>query len=146
MMTRRRISRQPIATLLGSSMLIGVLMSNVTFASYPDSHDIERSSRYLIKQCNRLLYSKAEDVCAGDVGIAVSYINAATGKVRQQNYLQALTAIKYGEHELQAITKRSYCGHFSTEIKPIIEQTIRLGAEIEMLERYQRLNVVTLES
>lgn len=124
-----------------SGILIGVAMSNVTFAGYPDSYDIEQSSHDLVKQCNHLMYSKSDDVCAGDVGMATAYIDSATRKVRQQNYLQALTAIKYGEHELRAITKRSYCRHFSTEIKPMIKEAIQIGSAIETLERQQRLNV-----
>lgn len=119
--------------------LAGLLLSEVSFASHPDTRAITEECTHVAHQLNDMAGSNPEDRCAGDLEIAAAYIEAAGFKLRYQKTQQALTSIKYGELELKEISmNRAYCSQVFQSVKPVIARVIRLASEIEVLERLNR--------
>lgn len=124
-----------------SFLLAGLLLSNASFAQYPDAENIAQECRHTADLLERLAESQSSDPCSGDLKIAAAYIEATGLKLYHQKIKQALTSIKYGELELKEISNtRAYCAHFSTAVKPIIANVIMIGSEIEVLERLTPLS------
>lgn len=121
----------------GVSIIFSVfLVSTTSFASYPNTVDIEHECMDTATHLHRLANSNSEDLCTGDLEIAAAYIESAGLKLHYKKLEQALTSIKYGELELKEISlNRAYCAHFSSLIKPVIARVIRISSEIEVLER-----------
>lgn len=88
---------------------------------------------------NNLIHSQPRDKCAGDVGIAAAYLDAASMQIRTNHLKEALVSLHYGESELKSIAySRAYCANFSQQVKPSIAQVIRFIGEVETFEQMSR--------
>ena len=116
--------------------LSGLLVSQMSFAGYPDNSAISHACTIEAHQLNHLSESKPHDKCAGDVAVASAYIAAAALQVHHEHYNEALVSLHYGESELRSIAySRSYCAYFASLVKPSIARVIKISSELEVLER-----------
>ena len=117
-------------------VLSGVLVSQLSFASYPSKQAIAEQCREEERQLIRIMERKPQDKCAGDVAVAAAYLSAAETQVRHEHYNEALVSLHYSETELKGIAyTRTYCAYFSTLVKPAIARVIKISSELDVLER-----------
>lgn len=116
-------------------VLGSLLVSQMSFAGYPNKAAIAYQCNQESRKLNHIIASNPENKCAGDVGVAAAYLDAAELQIQREHYNQALVSLHYSESELRNIAySRAYCDFFSTLVKPSIAQVIRISSELEVLE------------
>ncbi len=100
----------------------------------PTTH-IARDSESIINQLAKLNPS-TPDACRGDLKLASEFIARAEATATEDQFEQALTAIKYSQNELRKISySRPWCQDVALKLKPILKSTIDVGREIERLQK-----------
>ncbi|CAM4499856.1 MAG: hypothetical protein LEGION0403_FIIPPAGN_01769 [Legionella sp.] len=120
----------------GPLALSGLLISQISFAGYPNKNMLADQCRLEEYKLMRLSESKPRNKCAGDVAVAAAYLGAAETQIRHEHFDEALVSLHYSETELKEIAyTRTYCTQFSTLIKPAIARVIKISSELDVLER-----------
>ncbi len=114
-------------------ILLGV---TVGFAVIPTTTDIAEDSESIINELAKLTSNRTPDACAGDLELVSEFIARAEVKATEDQFEQALTAIKYSQNELRQISySRPWCQNVALKLKPILKSTIDVGREIERLQK-----------
>lgn len=117
----------------------GLLVSQISFAGYPNKSTIAAQCHAQSNKLTRIMASKPQSKCVGDVGVAAAYIDAAELQIQKEHYNEALVSLHYSESELRDIAySRTYCTYFSPLVKPSIAEVIRIAGELNVLEQRMR--------
>lgn len=116
--------------------LLTVSIATAGFAVLPTTTHIAEDSESIINQLAKLTSNTTPDACTGDLELVSEFIAKAETKASEDQFEQALTAIKYSQSELRQIThSRPWCQNIALKLKPILKSTIEVGAEIERLQK-----------
>lgn len=114
----------------------GLLVSQISFAGYPNKNRLADECHLEELKLMRLIESKPHNKCSGDVAVAAAYLGAAGNQIRHEHFNEGAVSLHYSETELKEIAfTRTYCTYFSSLIKPAIARVIKISSELDVLER-----------
>lgn len=119
--------------------LVGLLGSQNSLAQATTSNEstITEQCHKEAQQLKKLMEFKPYDKCAGDVGIAAAYLDAAAIKVRYEHFDEALVSLHYSATELREIAySRAYCAYFASLVKQSIAKIISLRSQLDVLKTH----------
>ena len=117
------------------SIALGLVVSQASFAAFPDYGHISSQCRLVIEHLKALTHG-SRDVCRGDVDIAAAYITAAHTKIKNHTLESALVSLYQGKHELHDIAySRPHCKDFAPLVKTDLAKVIEIISDVEVMGR-----------
>jgi hypothetical protein len=114
-----------------AGFLLTALATQVSFAG--DNHYLSRKSLTLATAIQEIAKINSDDLCAGDVLVAGSYVESAGNSLSLDKVDNARVSLVYARSELKEISDyRSYCVLLSAKIKPFLADVITIQSELEV--------------
>lgn len=114
-----------------AGFVIAALASQVSFAG--DNHYLSRKSLSLASELQEIAKTNGEDLCAGDVLVAGSYVQSAGRALSSDSVQNARVSLVYAQNELKEISNhRSYCAGLASKVKPYLAEVIVIQSELEV--------------
>ena len=111
--------------------VLATLFCQVSFAA--DNHYLSRKSLSLSEQLKNIAQTNNEDLCAGDILVAGSYVETAGNSLSLNNVENARVSLVYARNELKEISNyRSYCRLLAAKVKPFLADVITIQSELEV--------------
>ena len=114
-----------------AGFLLTALATQVSFAG--DNHYLSRKSLTLASAIQEIAKTNSDDLCAGDVLVAGSYVESAGNSLSLDKVENARVSLVYARSELKEISNyRSYCVLLAAKIKPFLADVITIQSELEV--------------
>ncbi len=109
-----------------------VLTSQFAVANHLGHYDLGKQCFDISYQLKTIAQLNSEDLCAGDVTVASSYIESTARELLYGRNKKALVTLAYGQNELKEISNvRSYCAYLSSEVRSYLAKVILIKNELE---------------
>ncbi|MDP3268078.1 MAG: hypothetical protein Q8M40_03430 [Legionella sp.] len=115
-----------------AGVFLTALGSQYAVATSLNHYDLEKTIFDTSHELSQIAEENKTDLCSGDVLIAAAYMESSGAKLQRHQIGRALVSMTYGHNELKEISNvRSYCAHFSLQVKPFLEKVNVMKRELE---------------